>query len=209
MTEASQQAMNILRSTDNLQWYLISMLIFVTYIYINEIEKRNWSAVWLGISLWAFELIWEMTNGLILHFTQYAPLWNTPGNSAFLIYVGINVEICLMFAVGGLVFIKALPKDKTLKIMGVPNRLLIPIAAAITAVIGEVILYKAGILVWDWWFWRWPHLYLIFINYCGPCFALAWAHDNLRTRTKRKVARALLIAAVVCHLVFATILGWV
>ena len=49
VTEASQLALSNLRVTDNLQWYIIPMLIFVMYIYRNELEKGNDDAVYLGI----------------------------------------------------------------------------------------------------------------------------------------------------------------
>ncbi len=209
MTEASVEILKILRSTDNLQWYVVPMIIFVAYIYLNEVEKGNRSAVLLGIFLWAGELIWEMINGLVLHFSQYAPLWATPGSTAFLIYVGINIEIMLFFSVGALLLIKCLPKDKHLKLLGVPNRLLIPVLGAFSAVIAEVVLNRCGMLVWSWRFWGWPHLYIIFINYCLPALGLVWLHDNLSLRSKRKVAYTTVVLAIICHIIFATSLGWI
>lgn len=208
MTEAGLQVLSVLRRPDNFQWYVVPLLGMVGYIYLNEIERGNWSAVWLGISLWAFELIWEMVNGMILTFTEVAPLWCIPGSSAFVIYAGLNVEIAVFFAIGGLLLIKSLPGDKNIKLFGIPNRIFIPAAGALLAVVCEVALYKWGILAWHWWFWKWPHLYIIFINYLGPSLGLVWLHDNLRNRSKRKVAALLTAAAIICHLVFATALGW-
>jgi len=83
MTDASVQALSVLRSTDNLQWYIIPLLVFVFYIYFVEIEKKNWSPVLLGLAFWATEFIWEMFNALILHFTEYSALWTTPGELRF------------------------------------------------------------------------------------------------------------------------------
>ena len=209
MTEASQRALEILRQIDNFQWYLVPMIAFVGYIYLTEVENKNWSAVYCGIILSAFELIWEMVNGMILHFTEVAPLWATPGNTAYLLYIGLPIEIYLFFLVGGLLLIKALPADKNLKIAGIPNRIALPLAGAAMAVVGEVALYKGGVLAWHYWFWKWPHVYVIFINYCLPSLTLVWIHDNLGSKTKIKLIIGLSVAAVICHIIFAEVLGWV
>jgi hypothetical protein len=192
-----------------MQWYVIPLLAVVAYIYLNESGKGNWSAVWLGIATWAAELIWEMFNGLVLHFTQHAPLWSTPGSSAFVIYAGLNVEITLFFSVSALLLIKALPRDKSVRIMGIPNRLLIPSGGAALAVAAEVVLNRCGMLIWDWRFWGWPHFYLILIAYCAPALGLVWIHDNVPLRSKRRAAGILLALAAVCHIVFASLLKWV
>ncbi|HUT52214.1 MAG TPA: hypothetical protein VM658_02375 [bacterium] len=209
MTPAAQQALANLRQTDQMQWYVIPLLALVFYIYLNEIEKRNWSAVWLGIGTWAGEMIWEMFNGAILHFTQFAPLWSTPGPTAFEIYAGLNLEITLFFSLAGLLLVKVLPRDPTLKILGLPNRILIPIGGGLLALFVEIILNQCGLLVWDWWFWRWPHVYLIAIAYCAPALGLAWLHDHSSLRAKRRGAFILLALALACHLILATMLGWV
>ena len=98
MTSASQQALSVLRSTDNFQWYVVPLLALVMYAYINEAEKKNWNAVVCGLLLWVSEFTWEIFNALILHFTQYAGMWITPGKSAYVILAGLNIEIWFMFA---------------------------------------------------------------------------------------------------------------
>jgi len=57
MTAASAQALSVLRSTENLQWYIIPLMVSVVYIYFVEIEKKNWSPVLLGLAFWATEFI--------------------------------------------------------------------------------------------------------------------------------------------------------
>jgi len=209
MTEASLRALSVLRSADNMQWYVVPLLVFTGYIYFAEIEKRNFGAVYLGIATWAGELIWEMFNGLVLHFSNYAPLWSAPGKSAFVIYAGLNIEITMFFAVCALLLVKLIPKDKSIKIMGVPNRIFIPVTGALVSILVEMVLNKCGLLVWDWWFWRWPHVYLIFIAYAAPAFLLVWVNDHASLRSKRNAAATLILLALLCHVVFATILGWV
>jgi len=56
--EATQQAMNILRSGENFQWYVIPLLVIVLYVYANEYEKAViaispavWHFTW-SIGLW-------------------------------------------------------------------------------------------------------------------------------------------------------------
>ena len=93
MTEASLQALSVLRSTEHLQWYVVPLLVLILYIYIGEIERKNWGAILLGIYSFANGWILEMVNALVLHFTNYAALWSTPSNSSYVIYVGWNAEI--------------------------------------------------------------------------------------------------------------------
>jgi hypothetical protein len=210
MTAASAEALSVLRSAENMQWYVVPLLVFVVYVYIAEIEKKNWSAVLLGISMWAAELTWEMLNALLLHFTQYAPLWSTPGgNSAYVLYAGLNIEIAFFFAVAGLMVIKVLPQDRDLKILGLPNRLLIPIGMGLAAVVVEVLLNRCGLLIWDYTWWGWPNLWLIVVGYCAPWCLLVWCHDHLSMRAKRVAACALPATALFCHILFASVLGWI
>ncbi|MBD3256336.1 MAG: hypothetical protein GF383_14660 [Candidatus Lokiarchaeota archaeon] len=210
VTVAAQTALDNLRSTDNLQWYVIPLLIIIVYIYNLEMEKDNKEAVYMGIYWFAISgVVLEIINALVLHFTQYSALWLTPGNSAFVIYVGWNIEIAFLAALIGLMNVKGLPEDKDKKIFGMPNRIFMPILWGVQGVIVEIILNFAGILVWDWWFWNFPNLYFIFIWWTIPNFALVWLHDNLSLEGKKKLAGASVLIAISCHIIFAVILQWV
>jgi len=209
VTEASRQALDILRSPDHFQWQVVPMIIVLAYLLINELQKGNFSAVYLAVALWGAELVWEMINGLVLHFSGFAPMWCTPGNTSFLIYVGLPVEISIFFAMGALTLVKAIPKDQSLKIAGINNRIIIPALAALSAVIAEAVLNRVGVLVWAWRWWGWPHIWVIFINYWWPAMLLVWAHDRASLRSKRRAAVIGLALAAGCHLVFATWLKWV
>lgn len=209
MSEASLEVLAALRRTDNLQWYVVPLFIFVIYVYVVECQKEDWSAVLLGIAFWGAELIWEMLNALVLHFTAFAPLWTTPGRSAFVIYAGLNIEICLFFAVTGILVIKSLPRDRELMILGLSNRLIIPIGFGLLGVFVEVLLNRGGLLIWDWWFWGWPHIWLILVAYCGPLWIVAWCHDHWSMGTKKKAAVWLPALALLCHLLLATGLHWI
>jgi hypothetical protein len=159
MTESSKSVLAGLRSAENLQWYVVPLLIFVIYAYVTEAEKKNWRAFYIGIVVWAGELIWEMFNALILYFTQYASLWTTPGKSAYIIYSGLNIEIEAFFAVAGLILVKSLPEDKNARFLGLPNRIAIPAFWGVVSVFVEVLLNRAGLLIWEWQWWGWPHIY--------------------------------------------------
>ncbi|MGO4456529.1 hypothetical protein AB4039_04235 [Streptomyces sp. M-16] len=65
----------------------------------------------------------EIWNAPVLHFTGRAPVWGAPGgDSAYLILIGLNIEICFMFSVLGVVAAKLLPADKSLRVLSLPNR---------------------------------------------------------------------------------------
>ena len=127
MTESARLALEHLRDPSQLQWYVIPLFAFVVYVYANEIERKNWNLVFAGLAYWGMDWFNEIWNSLVFHFTSYAPVWGTPGKSAFIILIGLNIEICFMFAVAGIAFTKMLPGDKKLKILGIPNRLFLPL----------------------------------------------------------------------------------
>ena len=209
MTENSLKALENLRKTDNMQWYIVPLLIFVIYVYVVEIERQNWHLVLIGFITIFLELIWEMFNALILHFSRYAPLWICPGRSAYLIYVGFNIEIASFFAVAPFLLIKSLPKDKSKKTFGLSNRYVIPVIWGLICIFVELILNKAGLLIWEYYWWSWPNLYLIFIAYSLPWFFIAWAYDNTSLKTKKITAICSFFAAIICHLLFVNILKWI
>jgi len=209
MTPAAEESLRVLRTTENLSWYVVPLLIFVIYIYVTEAERKNWSAFYLGICCWAGELIWEQFNALILHFTGYAPLWCTPGQSAFVIYTGLNIEIEAFFAVAGVIIVKSLPEDRNLKILGINNRIFLPVMWGLISVFVETALNHAGMLVWDYWWWSFPHLYLVVIVYVTPWFAITRAHDRLSIAAKRRWAAILPVTAIITHVILANMLGWI
>ncbi|MBV1921749.1 MAG: hypothetical protein KUG73_13810 [Pseudomonadales bacterium] len=58
------------------------------------------------------------------HSSNFAPMWAAPGgDTAYLILIGLNIEISFMFAITGIAATLAIPKDKHAKILGLNNRL--------------------------------------------------------------------------------------
>ncbi|MGB4269029.1 MAG: hypothetical protein WBK20_07590 [Spirochaetota bacterium] len=60
--EATQQALSILRSGDPFQWYVITLLAVVVYIYFNEIQNKNWKGIAAGLSLYMVHWFVEIIN---------------------------------------------------------------------------------------------------------------------------------------------------
>jgi hypothetical protein len=209
MTAESIQALSVLRSTANLQWYIVPLLATVFYIYFVEVERKNWSLIVMGLTFWAAEFTWEIGNALLLYITNYAPLWLTPGKSAYVIYAGLNIEISFFFAIYGLMALKILPQDKNLKIMGISNRLVIPTILGLCGLFVEIILNQCNMLIWTYSFWRWPNLWLLAIGYCAPLLILTWLYDNLSMKAKKIALVFTVSVAIVCHVVFAVVLKWI
>ncbi|RLD03457.1 MAG: hypothetical protein DRI32_07315, partial [Chloroflexi bacterium] len=122
MPESSVQILAVLRDGSHFQWYVIPMLSFAFYVYTVEVEKRNWSLVLAGLAFWGMDWFNEIWNGLFFHFSGYAPVWGTPGSSAYIILAGLSIEIMFMFSVAGIIWTKMLLPDKNAKILGINNR---------------------------------------------------------------------------------------
>jgi hypothetical protein len=210
MTEASEQALKILRDESLFQWYLIPLFAFVIYVYAVEVERRNWSAIFAGLAFYGMDLFNEIWNALVLHFTDRSAVWTTPGDTAYLIFVGLTIEISAMFAVAGVAFTKMLPADKNLKILSIPNRWFFAIANAILCVFVEVLLNRADVLVWEYPWWNFPNIGLIFLLGYLPFMTVSfWVYDMEKIRNK--IATVLVIYAVdlTAIILFAGLLGWI
>ena len=72
-----------------------------------------------------------------------------PTGTAFLLLIGVGVELSFMFSVAGLIFSKILPEDPTLKIAGVNNRLVIAIGNAAFFSVFEIFLVKTPAFAWS------------------------------------------------------------
>jgi hypothetical protein len=144
--QATQDALNILRSGDPFQRYVITLLAVVVYIYATEIKQQNWKGIAAGLALYSVHWFYEILNALIQHFTGHA-LWTVPTGTAFLLLVGVGVELSFMFLIAGLALSKLLPADPKQKILGVPNRLLFAIGNAAFFAIVEIFLARTPTFV--------------------------------------------------------------
>ncbi len=210
-TESARQALAILRDPSLFQWTVIPLFAFVVYVYAVEIEKRNWNQVFAGLAFWGMDWLNEIMNSLVLHFSGYAPLWGAPGKTAYLILVGLNIEICFMFAIAGIAFSKVLPKDRKLRILGLPNRLFIAVAGSVFCVLVEIVcLNSIGALTWDWSFWNARAPYLIFLfGYLQFFLVCFWVHDLPTVRQKAWIVGGLFAFLGVLATLFGYWLGWI
>ena len=209
-TESAAQALSILRDGSLFQWYVIPLFALVVYVYANEIEKRNWSLVFAGLAFWGMDWFNEIWNGLVFHFTQYAPVWGAPGRTAYLILIGLNIEICFMFAIAGITFSKMLPADRSMRILGLPNRLFIAVSGAAFCVFVEVLLNAVGALTWEYPWWNVGAPWLIFVfGYLTFFLVSFWVYDLSRLRQKLSVVGVIFGVDLAALLVFGAALRWI
>ncbi len=209
MTPAAEKGLAILRDHSNFEWYIIPILLIVIYIYSSEIGKKNWNVVFAGLALFGMDFFNEIWNGLVFHFTQYAPVWGAPGKTCYLVLIGWNIEIIFMFLVMGIAAVKTLPEDKTLKIFGIPNRLFIAVANTIACVFVECILNAIGALTWDYPLWSIKFPFLVFLFGYLPFFLVSfWVYDMKTNRQRAITVGSIYGFNILCVIVFGGILGW-
>jgi len=209
-TGSASQALAILRNPITFQWYVIPLFALIVYVYAVEVERRNWSLVFAGLAFWGMDWFNEIWNGLVFHFTNYAPVWGAPGQTAYLLLIGLNIEISFMFAIAGITFSKLLPADKKMKVMGLPNRLFFAIVGSVFCVVVELLLNAAGALTWDYSWWNLGAPWLIFLIGYLPFFLVSfWVFDMPTVRQKAITVAAILGFDLICLVLFVGILGWI
>jgi len=210
MTEASRQALAILRDPSQFQWYVIPLFVLVVYVYAVEIERRNWSLALAGLAFWGMDWFNEIWNGLIFHFTERSAFWTAPGKTAFLLLIGLNIEISLMFAILGIVLIKMLPVDRGRRVWGLPNRWFFAVMNSILCVCIEILLNRAGALVWEYSWWNFPNVFLIFLLGYFPFMVVSfWVYDMEKLASQIKVVAAIFAVDIVGLAIFAGMLKWI
>lgn len=215
LTPASVAALDKLRIWPaQFHWYIIPLFAFVVYIYAVEIERKNWDKVFAGLAFWGMDWLNEILNGVILHVTNYSALWTVGGDSGYVILVGLNIEISLMFAMAGIGFAKLLPENKGLKIFGINNRILFAIGNSIFCVIIEVVLNQAKALIWAYSFWNLTYFGLglipiVILGYLTFMLVSFWVHDMNEIKNKIIVVGTIYVVDIVLIIVFLGILNWI
>ena len=203
--EATTQALAILRSGENFQWYVIPLLAAVMYIYLNEISNKNWKGVAAGLALYMTHWFFEILNALIQHFSGHA-LWTVPTGTAFLLLVGVGVELSLMFSVAGLILSKLLPADPKVKLLGINNRLVFAVANAAFFAIFEIFLAKTPAFVWVYSWWG---AIPVFVTVYIPFFLAAFYCYDWKPVVQRRFIGGLAALNAGMLIVFAGILRWI
>jgi hypothetical protein len=211
MAESAAKALALLRDGSHFQWYVVPLLLLVMYVYTSAVGQKNWSLVLAGLALWLMDWFNEIWNGLVFHFTRFAPVWGTPGNgSSLVILIGLNIEICFMFAIMGIVMCKILPEDKRMKIFGIPNRWVFAVVNSILAVIIEYLLNWVGALTWEYSWWNVGAPYLIFLIGYLPFFVVSfWVFDMEKIKSKLITVGTIFAVDAIALIIFMAILKWI
>lgn len=203
--ELTQQALAILRSGENFQWYVITLLALVIYIYTNEYSKKNWKGIAAGLSLYLVHWFFEILNALIQHFSGHA-LWTVPTGTSFLILVGVGIELSFMFAVAGLVLSKLLPEDPKQKILGINNRIFFAIMNAALFSFIEIFLAMTPAFHWVYSWWG---AIPVFITVYIPFFVASFLCYDWPPNKQRLFIGVLFAVDVLLLVVFAGFLKWI
>ena len=203
--ELTQQALNILRSPENFQWYVIALLALVIYVYTNEISKKNWKGVAAGLSLYLVHWFFEIGNALIQYGSGHA-LWTVPTGTAFLLLIGVGIELSLMFSVAGVVLSKVLPDDPGMKILGVNNRIFFAVANAALFSFIEIFLAKTPAFHWVYSWWG---AFPVFITVYIPFFVVSFLCYDWKPKMQGAVIGALFTLDALMMILFAGILKWI
>ncbi len=208
-TDFTKQALENLRNPATLQWYIIPLLAIMFYVYASEVQKKNWNLVFAGLAFWGMDWINEIINSLVLHFSHYAPIWGTPGQSAYTVLIGLNVEIMFMFSIAGIVWSKMLLDDKNAKILGINNRWFFIIAGSVFSVIVEYFLNAADMLTWDYSWWNAKNPWLIVpFGYMTFFIVAYWVHD-MESIKKQIITVGSIFTIVILSLIIFGSLGWI
>ncbi len=203
--EATQMAMDILRKGDNFQWYVITFLALVVYVYMNEISKKNWKGVAAGLALYSVHWLFEIANALIQHFSGHA-LWTVPTGTSFLILVGVGIELSFMFSIAGLVLSKVAPEDPKMKIFGINNRIVFIVGNAALFSIIEIFLARTPAFIWVYsWWGSFPVFLAVYI----PFFMAAFYCYDLPPKKQITFIGSFVAVDVLLMVIFAGILGWI
>ncbi len=203
--QATQDALSILRSGQNFEWYVITFLALVIYVYANEYSKKNWKGIAAGLSLYMVHWFFEIVNALIQHFSGNA-LWTVPTGTALLLLVGVGIELSFMFCIAGLVLSKLLPADPKLKILGIPNRIFFAIANAALFSVIEILLAKTPTFVWVY---KWWGAIPVFITVYIPFFVISFLCYDWKPKVQTIFIGSLAGVNGIMLAVFAGILHWI
>ncbi len=208
-THATQEAERILRDGHMFQWSTITLIGFVFYVYAVEIERGRIDIVLAGLAFWLMDWFNELVNSAVWHISGTAPLWAVTGATSYLILIGLTIEISFLFLVAGVVFVKQLPADRGLRLLGVPNRLLLVFGFSCLSVLVEVLLHAIGVFHWHYWWWNVPFVPLIVVfGYMTFYGIAAWVYDMGANRGRQlRVVGGLAVVDVVLGVVLGVV-GW-
>ena len=170
------------RSTDNFNWTFIALLAFVVYVYTSEYQRRNFSGIVAGLSLYMVHWLYEIANAIICAATGYA-LWTVSAQStSYILLIGVSWELSMMFSIAGLATHKLLPEDPKKKVLGINNRILFAIGNAAFFSLVEVFLASTPAFIWVYPWWG---TIPVFITTYIPFFLAAFLVPDAKPKTQR------------------------
>jgi len=215
MTPATIQAFDGLRDFSTIAWYAIPLLAIVSYIYTREAKEAvatgNWDAVLAGLTVFGVDFFNETWNSWVMYLTQHSAFWTTPGETAFRVFVGWNLEIIFMFLLLGIVYYHTLSESTTRRIGGLPEKWFWAIVFSAFCVFVECILNLGGHLVWEYPFWNlsFGGVWLIFLIGYFHFFCFAILVITRKTlATKLKIVGAIYAVPIIMNVVALGILNW-
>lgn len=209
-TDVTAEAVRLVRDASQFKWYAVSLLAIVFYVYANETERGRFDIIAAGLAVWVADWFNEIVNALILHATDRAPLWATTGPTAYQILVGLNVEITFMFAIAGIIYVKLLPKDRSKRLLGLPNRLTVAIGLSLLSVAVELFLHSTGTFHWEYWWWNVASFPVIVVfGYLWFYLFAAWVYDAPDQAARWRRVGGLAGIDVALIVVFGVILKWI
>lgn len=208
-TDVTKESLRTLRDGSQFQWSTVTLLGLAIYIYAVEIERRRWDRVFAGLAFWLMDWFNEIVNSVVLHISGRAAIWTVTGNTSYLILIGLDVEISLLFLFSGVVFVKQLPADRHLRFRGVPNRWALVFGFSCFSVLVEIVLHAIGVFHWEYWWWNVPFIPLIVVfGYMTFYGIAAWVYDmGTNHRGQLTVVGTLAAIDALGLIIFGTI-GW-
>lgn len=211
LTDATREAQEMLRDPSTFQWSTITLFLLTFYVYAVEVEARRWHVVLAGLAFWLWDWFNEISNAVILHLTDTSALWTINRQTSYLILIGLCIEIAFMFLILPVAYVKLLPKDREMKILGINNRWWYIVGCSLLAVAIEVVLNQLGALEWHYGFWNWPFIPLIVIFGYLPFFWIATVIYDLgdNRRAQKRIIGAQLAVVLPMLIVFGPVLNWI
>ena len=193
---------NLRKGKKTFQWNIITLLACVFYVYSQIAASSNWKLLLMCFSYWAIETIFEQLNALVFYFTKKAPLWCTPGhNSAYVIYIGLNIEITFMFGIAAAICGLTLPANHADMYLGIPLNVWIPTGIGVFCLFVETLLNKVDALTWYWPIWNRKMLLPCLIGYSGAFCLFVQVYLRASMQTVLTLCVASVCAVVISHIV--------
>jgi hypothetical protein len=206
----TREAEQLLRARGHFNWSTVTLLALVVYVYAAEVERSNWSAILAGVAFWLMDWFNEIINALVLHFNGHAALWTVTGSSSYLILIGLPIEVSLFFAINGVIFVKLLPADRKVRILGLPNRWAIALALSLVSVGVELLLHALGVFHWYYWWWNVASFPVIVVLGYLTFYVVAFiVYDAPRRSQQVAIVSSLAALDLGLGLVFGLLLSWI